>query len=213
MTTRAHVVPLRAPKVPLADAALAAGALDGHGWAAVEVWDRYASMIHGTVRRALGPGVDVEDIVQEVFATYFQKPEALRDPSALSSFLVGIALRLTRAELRRRRVKHWLRLTRTGSLPERDHAPDAMELRDAVRRLYRLLDEVDDQSRLAFVLRYVEGQELEDVGAALGLSLATVKRRIERVTQRLATLVEHDSVLLSYVTRRFSTGPKGGQSA
>ena len=45
-----------------------------------------------------------------------------------------------------------------------------------MKRLYEVLDKIDDRGRMAFVLRHLEGYELTEVAEALGCSLATTKR-------------------------------------
>jgi RNA polymerase sigma-70 factor (ECF subfamily) len=52
-------------------------------------------------------------------------------------------------------------------------------------RIYRTLDEIAPDSRVAWILRYVEGERLEDVADACGCSLATAKRRIASAQELL----------------------------
>src|SRR6185295_9138850 len=82
----------------------------GEPRAAVLAWRAYSLMVRGLVVRALGPNADVEDRVQDVFAVFFRKIGALKDPTALRSFLFGITLREISTELRRRRVRKWMQL-------------------------------------------------------------------------------------------------------
>jgi hypothetical protein len=53
-------------------------------------------------------------------------------------------------------------------------------------RIYRLLDELPAQERLAWTLRYVEGEQVETVASLCGCSLATAKRRIAAAQTFLA---------------------------
>jgi RNA polymerase sigma-70 factor (ECF subfamily) len=181
------------------DAALALAAAGGHPAAPGVMWDRFSCVVRGLLRRSLGPTVDVEDQVQDVFLRLFLQVGTLRDPSALRSFVIGITIRVAGTELRRRRMRRWLHLTESGALPEREALPEDEDAREAVARLYALLDRIDDGSRLAFVLRHVEGLELTDVAAALDVSLATTKRRLAKVTARVFALVQRDPILKEYV--------------
>jgi len=181
------------------DAALACAAVEGHPAAPGVVWDRFSSLVRGLLRRSLGPANDVEDQVQEVFLRFFLQVGMLRDPSALRSFLVGISIRVAGTELRRRRVRRWLHLTDSGTVPDELPVPNDEDAREALSRLYAILDRVDDESRLAFVLRHVEGLELTDVASALQISLATTKRRLNKVTARVFAMVERDPILKEYL--------------
>ena len=186
-----------APGLALDDAALVRTAQAGEDDAILLVWDRYASLVRGVLRRSLGAQGDVEDLVQEVFIGFHRSLGNLRDPSALSGFLVGIASRLAISEIRKRKVRSFLRLTDDGKLPERAAVSD--DGPEALGRLYALLDTCSAMDRMAFVLRYVEGMELEEVASALDVSLATAKRRIAQVNTRIVTLAKKDSLLSAYV--------------
>jgi RNA polymerase sigma-70 factor (ECF subfamily) len=181
------------------DAELIAAAIEGDPSAAGAIWDRYSKLVRGVLRRTLGPGRDVEDQVQDVFLQLFKDVGALRDPSALKSFLIGVAIRVARAELRRRRVRRWLWLTDDGTVP--DAAGEAIDEdgREAVKRLYTVLDRMDDQGRMIFALRFIEGLELTDVAAAMDVSLATAKRHLSRVTERVRLIAGRDPVLSTYI--------------
>lgn len=190
-------------RLPLAgtdDATLARAILDGHPAAPSALWDRFAPLVRAILRRALGPGHDVTDLVQEAFLGFFRSVADLRDPGALRPFLIGITVHVARSELRRRRVRRFLHLTDSGVLPERAAGEDDPEAREALGRLYGILDQLDGSSRLAFVLRHIEELELTEVAAALGWSLATTKRRLAKVTARILAMVEHDPVLARYAT-------------
>lgn len=188
------------PLAGMDDAALARAVVAGDEAAASAVWDRYAPMVRRVLRRSLDPYEDVEDLVQEVFLRFFKRIGELRDPAALRSFLFGIALHVAGTALRRRRVRRWLRLTPTGVLPDLPDAGGAPgdPAREAVRRLYAILDRLDDAGRLTFVLRYVEGLELTEVAEALDVSLATTKRRLAKVTARVVAMIERDPLLPEY---------------
>jgi RNA polymerase sigma-70 factor (ECF subfamily) len=166
--------------------------------AASEIWQRYSTMVRGMLRRTLGPS-DVEDLVQDVFLRFFDKIGELRDPAAMRSFLIGITLRVAGTHLRRKRVRRWMMLTDTGAPPDEHATTDDPQAREAVRRLYSVLDKVDDEGRLAFVLRHFEGYELTEVATALGVSLATVKRRLASAQERVDAMVARDPLLKHYI--------------
>jgi RNA polymerase sigma-70 factor (ECF subfamily) len=190
-------------KRPEDDAALVVAVRAGEPGAAGRMWDRYASLVRGILRRMLGP-VDVDDGVQDAFLRLFRDLGSLRDPAALRSFLIGITLHVAKSELRRRRAKRWLRLFDDGIIAE----PEALaenewhEPRAAVLRLYELLDRISDERRTVFVLRYVEGLELAELSAVLDCSLATTKRRVADASRRVCLLAASDPLLAPYLEGR-----------
>lgn len=183
----------------LDDAALARSLVEGDAGAPAAVWDRYAVVVRGLLRRSLGPGGDIEDLVQETFLLFFRQIRTLRDPSALRPFLIGIATRVARYDLRRRRLRRWLFLTDDGAVPEASWEGAEPEVREALSHFYQLLDRLDDKARLLFVLRNIQGLELTDAAEAVGISLATAKRHLAKVTARVHAMAEGDPVLAAYL--------------
>ena len=192
------------------DVTLAADAARGDPGAHAAIWDRYSPLVRRILIRGLGPGSEVEDQLQEVFLRFYRNRALLRDHAALRSFLFGITLRVAASELRSRRIRSWLHLTRDGVLDDQEGpAADNPDAREAVERLYAILDRLNAESRLAFVLHYVDGWELTEVAEAFGVSLATVKRRLARTSVRVFASAQADHLLVEYLGEAGVPGEKG----
>lgn len=188
----------RFPTPTIPDADLARAAAEGDPKAAPVIFDRYASLVRGMLRRNLGPTADVDDLVQEVFLRYFRAPGALRDGAALKSFLIGVTLRVAGSALRKKRVRRWF--TFTDQVPEVEGPSTSdPEARAALQKLYSFLDDLDDRSRTAFTLRFFEGYELTEVAEAMGLSLATVKRSLAKAQEKVHARVSREPLLAKYL--------------
>lgn len=181
------------------DAHLARLAAERNPRAAALVWDRFSPLVRRIVVRSMGARADVDDVVQDVFLRFFQRASTLRDPAALRPFIVTITTSVLVSELRRRRVRRWLGfVTADGELPESSSTRDGeaqQEQRDLVAQVYAVLARCKDEDRMAFVLRTLEGLELPEVAAALKTSVATVKRRVSRVHERLHEMAWKDPAL------------------
>ncbi len=189
----------RLPTARADDALLAQAAARGDEQAAEAIWDRFSPLVRSIVHRSLGPAGEVSDLVQETFLQLFRQLPGLREPASLRSFLIGITLRVLGTELRRRRVRRWLHLSDSGVLPDLPGLEEDRDAREALRRLYAALDRIGDDDRLLFVLRHIEGLELTEVAAAQGASLATIKRRLARIMERLLSMAARDPVLAAYL--------------
>jgi RNA polymerase sigma-70 factor (ECF subfamily) len=188
------------------DAALARALIGRHPDAPRAVWTRFAPIVRGLVRRSLGPDHSVEDLVQDVFATFFAKPERLREPAALRAFLISMTLNNVSYELRRRRVRRLVGLSQSSELPDIRVVESNPDAREALVRFYRILDGIRTRDRLAFVLRYVEGMEVADVARAMKTSVPTARRCFSRAHQRVSLLASRDPFLAEYLTARASGG-------
>lgn len=171
------------------DSLLVQGAREGDAWAEEAIWVRYAPLVLRVARGALGTAHEAEDVTQDCFVTLFSRLDSLAKPEALRSFIYSIAVRTIRWHLRRRRIRRWISLSDAAEGLEPLASPTDHEARDLLRRFYRILDGLGTDDRMVFVLRHVEEMKLEEVAAAMGLSLATVKRRLARSQQAVDSAI------------------------
>jgi len=72
-------------------------------------------------------------------------------------------------------------------------------VRDATRRVYRVLDTLPEDERIAFALRFIDDMELTDVAEACDVSLATIKRRLDRAEATFVARARKDVVLSGWL--------------
>jgi RNA polymerase sigma-70 factor (ECF subfamily) len=142
-----------------------------------EFFSRFAPYVARVGLRLLGREPEVDDLIQDVFVIAYKKRAQLRDPSAAKAWLATIAVRIARKNLRRRRLKRLVGLDHARAVELIDPAVSP-EKRALLSRVYEILDRMDVDCRLAWTLRYVEGETLEGVALRCGCSLATAKRRV-----------------------------------
>jgi RNA polymerase sigma-70 factor (ECF subfamily) len=130
----------------------------------------------------------------------FTSLDQLREPDALRSWLVGIAIRKARKLIARRKRWSFMRNVAPGDLPERADATSSAEISEAFRSTYRLMSELPVDDRVAFALRHVEGMELTAVAEATEVSLATAKRRVARARRRFLQLALKNEALAPWVS-------------
>jgi RNA polymerase sigma-70 factor (ECF subfamily) len=162
------------------DAALVIAARAREPWAREALFRRYAQMANGMALRLMGRDDDVDDLVQDSFASALRSLDRLENPNAFASWLGAIVVRTSCKVLRRRRLARRLGFGHPESidvdaLVSREAPPDvAVEL----RALYTILAELPAKVRVPLVLRRVEERSLDEIARLMGASLATVKRRI-----------------------------------
>ena len=185
-------LPLR-PLAGPSDATLVVAARSGDRGAQETLFRRHARMANGLAFRLLGQRDDVDDVVQDAYVIAFDKLASLRDPQAFAAFLCGIVVNRARRVVRRRRLARRLGLLPAGEPLDVSAfvAPDASpELVAELNAIYRVVNELPTDERLALVLRRVEGMSLEEVASACDCSLATAKRRIAAAERHLAASEE-----------------------
>jgi RNA polymerase sigma-70 factor (ECF subfamily) len=151
------------------------------------------------LRRTLGPTAEVEGLLQEVFVRALRQLAGLPESAQLKPFVVAVTVRTLSRELKRRRMQRLLRLRRerqAGDAPG-SGSPVAQS---ALASLYRILDQLDPDARLAFTLRHFEGLQLPEVASAMDASLASAKRRLASANARVQAAVRRDAALIAYTT-------------
>jgi RNA polymerase sigma-70 factor (ECF subfamily) len=171
------------------DAALVLSARDGESWAQEALFRRHASMVNGLAYRLMGRDADVDDIVQEAFVQAFQSLRRLQDPQSFAKWLGSIVVHVSSKNLRRRKLLTRLGLRRSSEPIDVEAAAShtaGPEVMAELRRVYQALERLPVDLRVALVLRNIEGMSLDEVATALGVSLATAKRRIAAAEEQLA---------------------------
>jgi RNA polymerase sigma-70 factor (ECF subfamily) len=159
------------------------------------MWYRFAPMVFTILRRTLGARHEHEDLLQEVFLRVFHRLDTLDNPAALRSFVYSFAIRVMREELRRHRIRGRLAALFPTSFGDTFVPHDDFESRELLRRIQGALDRLPGRKRAVFVLRRFDGMELAEIATSLELSLATVKRDLDKASEQLARSIHRDERL------------------
>jgi RNA polymerase sigma-70 factor (ECF subfamily) len=174
------------------DAALVVAARADERWAQQALFARHGRMVLGLSQRVLAGREEADDLAQDAFLYALTHLETLQNPQAFASWIATIVVRTASKRLRSRRLLVRLGLRRNEPLDvETLVSPTApADVAAEIRHLYGRLTDFPAEERVALVLRRVEGLELTEIATHMGLSLATVKRRIASAERRLGPLGE-----------------------
>ena len=144
------------------------------------VYQRFSPYVAAVALRLTGDASAVDDIVQDVFFDCFRSIDSIVDFEHARRWLRIVSVRKIRRYLKRRKLLRTF-LFSPDRLPDIGVPGLTADERAIMVRLYRILDAVPVNHRLAWTLRYLEGAELCETADACGCSLATVKRWIHDV--------------------------------
>ena len=155
------------------------------------LYRRYAPGMLLTIARLLQSLHAAEDVVQDGFIIAFERLGQLQDPAQFRAWLTSIGISLVRRRLRRERVLSFVGISTVGefTLEAQANPGTSMEARGELALLDQTLRELPSEHRVAWALRYVEGEKLEDVAVLMKKSLATTKRYIFAAEQRIRARV------------------------
>jgi RNA polymerase sigma-70 factor (ECF subfamily) len=156
----------------------AAASLAYHEPTLAALYEQYATYVATVASRILGRAAEVDDAVQEVFASAVRGLKRREDPREIRAWLAKVTVRRCFRQLRFRRVWALVDLTPDPSYEKLADPGAGPEEKQLVIEVYRALDRLPARERVAWTLRHVEGEGLEEIAAMCGCSLATAKRRI-----------------------------------
>ncbi|MBN2343786.1 MAG: sigma-70 family RNA polymerase sigma factor [Deltaproteobacteria bacterium] len=146
-----------------------------------ELFRQYSGLVASLTYRILGNMQDTEDIVQEVFIDAQKGVCRLRDAAAVKSWLATVAVRKSKRYLTRRRLLRVVGLDAAAQYHEVADRSASPEQRSQLASIYRMLDRFSADKRIAWVLRNVEGESMNQITTVLKCSRATAHRWIAEV--------------------------------
>jgi len=155
------------------------------------------SLYFGFTWRVLGhlgvPARSMDDAVQEVWVVVHQRLARFEGRSALKTWLFGIALNVSRnmrrSELRRARDPV-LAPEPQPLLPD----PELARLgNEALERVGRFLETLDEQRRAIFVCNLLEHLSAQETAEATGCDVATVYQRVRSLRHAFKTWLDAES--------------------
>ena len=154
------------------------------------LYEDYAPYVAAVASRLLGRAAEVEDVVQDVFALAVQGLRRREDANEIKGWLAKVTVRRCMRQLRFRRIWAMVDLAAHPSYERLAEPSAGPEERQLVSEVYRALDEVPARERVAWTLRHVEGESLEEVALLCDCSLATAKRRIASAHEKVKLRLE-----------------------
>jgi RNA polymerase sigma-70 factor (ECF subfamily) len=151
------------------------------------IFHRHFGAVHAYLTRQVG-GERADDLASATFTVAFERRRSfLEDATSARPWLFGIALNLTRNEWRARQ-RAVVALTRLASTPSTPGADGGVDVGGpGGERLASVLGQLDHDQRDVLLLYAWEGLSYEEIAAALGVPVGTVRSRLARARERLRT--------------------------
>jgi RNA polymerase sigma factor (sigma-70 family) len=146
------------------------------------IFDRHFDSVHAYLARRIGASM-ADDLASQTFVVAFERRHSFRDTvDTARPWLFGIATNLMRNQWRaEQRALAALARLAADAVPAA--APDPQES----DRLAAALTQLDRGQRDALLLYAWEGLSYEEIAAALGVPIGTVRSRIARARSHLSS--------------------------
>ena len=161
------------------------------------VFSRESPMLERQIARLVGPGADVEDLLQVTLVEAIGAFPRYRGEASVRTWLARIAVHVVHRHLRSPERRRQTSLELLANVADR--APVADEIADSrrkVERVYHHLDAIGPMKRIAFILHVLEGRSIAEVAALVGASKMATKSRVFWARKSLLARARKDPQLV-----------------
>jgi RNA polymerase sigma-70 factor (ECF subfamily) len=131
-----------------------------------------------------GPGIDVEDVVHEVFLIARRRLRSFKGDAKITTWLFRATEKVALTARRKQRLRRWLSRASEGERPGMGDAQptpsEALERRQTAAGVYRVLDRLPEKQRRILILFELEGLSTAEIAELTGARLATVRVWLHR---------------------------------
>lgn len=169
------------------DPAIVERATAGHAEAVQQLWQSHRRWVAAIVLAHMPREADLDDLLQDIAATFVRSVQELRTPGALRPWLRTVAINAARAEGRKKTRRRNALESQAANDPgtfQRDETPDRTasmpDDADEARWLLDLIAQLPESYREPLVLRCVRGMNYKAISELTGLPETTIETRIAR---------------------------------
>ena len=173
----------------------------GDARAIEELFRAHAPLVERVLLRLVGPVMDLEDLVQQVFLEAISALSRFRGEASFKTWLLSIATHVGQHYLRAGRVRRHvpLDLVPEDTFPDKPEHDRRIDERKLSIELHQLLDRISPPKRIALLLYVIEGHSVEDIAVLMGASQTATRSRIFFARRELQKLLRASPRLSEHV--------------
>lgn len=153
------------------------------------IYETHYDFVWRSALRLGAPRDAADDVVHDVFLVVARRLSEFEGRASIKTWLFAIAVRVLQRR-RRDRARHMRRIEAVQEVSAVAPRKDAFAQSEAAELLHRLLDQLDDDKRIVFILSELEGMTAKEIGRAFGLKEGTVYSRLRAARERLQRAAE-----------------------
>jgi len=156
--------------------------------------DEWQDMVYNTAVSIVQNEDDADDITQDVFIQVYQSVSSFKGESKFSTWLYRIVISkaLDHVKKKKRKKRFGFMQSLFGTEGEENIQPEefnhpgvVMENKERAAELFKAMEQLPDNQRIAFTLHKLEAQKYQDIAAIMNLSLTAVESLIARAKGNL----------------------------
>ena len=135
-----------------------------------------------------------ETIVQDCLLKAYNARDSFRGDCSVNTWLTHIATNLVRDHQRTRKFQFWRKAAKTAPdltemaslLPSRESSPESQILaHERAQMVSAALESLSQKQRTVFLMRFIEEMDPQEISAATGMQINTVKTHLHRAVKAI----------------------------
>ena len=183
----------------LNDQAFIASLQQGNPQAFRQLVDTWQHMVYNTVLSIVQDQHEAEDVAQEVFIQVFQSVKHFRGEAKLSTWLYRVAItraldaeRKKKSKKRMANLRSWIGLgDKEEAIAHFEHPGVLLDNRERASLLFRAMQQLPENQRIAFTLIKAEGLSYEETAEIMNVGIKAVESLMHRAKENLRKLLQH----------------------
>ncbi|MCX6361846.1 MAG: sigma-70 family RNA polymerase sigma factor [Armatimonadetes bacterium] len=161
---------------------------------------RHERRVYNLAYRLCGNPDDAADVAADAFVRVYNSLASFRGDASFLTWIYRITTNIYLDARKRKRARPQVSLDELVEMDDsaitrqyEDHAPlptEVAELNERARALQGAVSRLPDYQRVMVVMYHVEGKSYEEIAAAAGLPIGTVKSRLNRARLALRELLK-----------------------
>ena len=156
--------------------------------------DEWQDMVYNTAVSIVQNEDDADDITQDVFIQVYQSVSSFKGESKFSTWLYRIVISKALDHVKKKKRKKRFAFVQNlfGTVSEEEIHPQEfnhpgvlMENRERAAELFKAMELLPDNQRIAFTLHKLEAQKHQDIAAIMDISVTAVESLIARAKGNL----------------------------
>jgi RNA polymerase sigma-70 factor (ECF subfamily) len=156
--------------------------------------DEWQDMVYNTALGIVQKEEDADDITQDVFIQVYQSVSSFKGESKFSTWLYRIVISKALDHVKKKKRKKRFAFVQSifGNYGEEDIYPEEfnhpgvlMENKERAAELFKAMQQLPDNQRIAFTLHKLEAQKHQDIAAIMNLSVTATESLIARAKGNL----------------------------
>lgn len=145
-----------------------------------ELYYRYSKKMFSYFYRMLYCNKDkARDFLQDLFLKLIEKPESFDSARQFSPWFYSIATNMCKNEYKKIKIRNEYSAPNTFSdFSVNTNIYDELDLKSFMGELYHFLEDMDDDHRSAFLLRYGNNLSIKEIAEILDCPEGTIKSRL-----------------------------------